>query len=167
MLTLPQPFSETATRPEEWFVFTGQITIPAVTGVENLQIPIGNDAHFLSYFFTCTYPTVDGGADDGVNRVSVTFRDDSTQRALSNNPIDLQTIATPGRIRTPGLAGDPPQSINIPGFPYFYFWEANGNIEHLLNSTSDTDLTVSFTWSGFKYPVWAFGPSLPKRQVTQ
>lgn len=146
--------------PERWFVYTGEELVPA-NGSALMQIPVSNDAHFQSWFFTMTFPTLNGGVDDGVPRLSVQIRDDATQRALADTFIDVALLGVPGRIRSPGVAGDPSQSINMPGMPFFRFWEANGNIEMDLRSTSDTDLTVKAAWHGYKYPTWVYGPELP------
>lgn len=157
----PVSFAEIAARPERWFIFTGTKTVPAGGSIV-LQLPIGNDAHFASWFFTCTYPTIQAGVDDGVSRLAVQVRDDASQRALSNDFVDLATIAVPGRRRTVGIAGDPSQAINIPGMPFPRLWEANSNIEMDFRNTSDTDAEVKIAWHGYKYPTWIYGARLPE-----
>ena len=136
------------------FLYTGTKTIPALAqaGSAILQIQIQNDAHFLSEFFTVTYPTVDGEADDGVTRLSVSLMD-GTQLKLTSDFVDLATIATPGRQRSAGIAGDPSLPLHIQGLPFLHVWESTSQILMDMRNTADTAASVSWTWSGYKIPL--------------
>lgn len=119
------------------------------------QKQIQNGFHFWSKILTITYNTLaDGGAvDDGVNRFSAQFKSGSNQIALSNDLIDLATIATPGRQRTIGIAGDASQGLAIQGFPWPYLYEATGSIMVDLRKSGTSTQTVRFVWTGFLIPV--------------
>lgn len=120
------------------------------------QQQIQNGFHFWSEFLTITYNTLaDGGAaDDGVNRFSAQFKSGANQIGLSNDFIDLATIATPGRQRTIGIAGDPSQSLNIQGFPWPYLYEATGSIMVDLRKIGTSTQTARFVWTGFLIPTY-------------
>lgn len=119
------------------------------------QKQIQNGFHFWSEFLTITYNTLaDGGAaDDGVNRFTAQFKSGANQIGLSNDLIDLATIATPGRQRTVGIAGDPSQPLHIQGFPWPYLYEATGSIIVDLRKSGTSTQTVRFVWTGFLVPV--------------
>lgn len=119
------------------------------------QKQIQNGFHFWSEFLTITYNTLaDGGAaDDGVNRFTAQFKSGSNQIGLSNDFIDLATIATPGRQRTIAIAGDASQSLHIQGFPWPYLYEATGAIMVDLRKSGTSTQTVRFVWTGFLIPV--------------
>jgi hypothetical protein len=120
------------------------------------QKQIQNGFHFWSEFLTITYNTlVDGGAaDDGVNRFTAQFKSGANQIGLSNDFIDLATIATPGRQRTIGIAGDPSLPLHIQGFPWPYLYEATGSVIVDLRKTGTSTQTVRFVWTGFLIPVY-------------
>lgn len=119
------------------------------------QKQIQNGFHFWSEFLTVTYNTLsDGGADDGVNRFTAQFKSGANQIGLSNDLIDLSTIATPGRQRTIAVAGDPNQELHIQGFPWPYLYEATGSIIVDLRKSGTSTQTVRFVWTGFLIPVY-------------
>lgn len=127
----------------------------AGAGSDLPQKQIQNGFHFWSEFLTVTYNTLsDGGADDGVNRFTAQFKSGSNQIGLSNDFIDLATIATPGRQRTIGVAGDPSLPLHIQGFPWPYLYEATGSIIVDLRKTGTSTQTVRFVWTGFLIPVY-------------
>jgi hypothetical protein len=118
------------------------------------QKQIQNGFHFWSEFLTITYPTIsDAGLDDGVNRFTAQFKSGANQIGLSNDLIDLSTIAVPGRQRSPLLAGDPNQTLNIQGFPWPYLYEATGSIIVDLRKSGTSTQTIRFVWTGFLIPV--------------
>jgi hypothetical protein len=118
------------------------------------QKQIQNGFHFWSELLTITYPTIaDGGTDDGVCRFTAQFKSGSNQIALSNDFIDLATIAAPGRVRTLAVAGDPSSSLHITGFPWPYLYEATGSIIVDLRKTGTSTGRVRFVWTGFLIPV--------------
>lgn len=119
------------------------------------QKQIQNGFHFWSEFLTVTYNTVsDAGLDDGVNRFSAQFKSGANQIGLSNDLIDLATIATPGRQRTAALAGDPNQTLQVQGFPWPYLYEATGSIVVDLRKAGTSTQTVRFVWTGFLVPTY-------------
>jgi len=137
-----------------FFQYSLQSVIGGATLSDLPQKQIQNGFHFWSEFLTITYPTISSaGLDDGVNNLSAQFKSGSNQIGLSNDFIDLATIAVPGRQRSPGLAGDPSQPLNIQGFPWPYLYEATGAIMVDLRKTGTSVETVRFVWTGFLIPV--------------
>lgn len=145
-------FAELQERKAEWFLFPFRLTVTALTQSQLIQIPIGNGASFFSMFLTGSFTTIQAGVDSGVCRVSTIVRDQSRQRALFNDFVNLDNLFTPGRVRAPGIAGDPSQSLNIQGLPFPYLFQADSNIEMEFRSTSDTDQTIRGAFHGVKYP---------------
>lgn len=152
MLT-PRIIARTGAR---FFQYALQSTInPAVLASDTPQKQIQNGFHFWSEFLTITYNTLsDAGADDGVNRFTAQFKSGANQIGLSNDFIDLATIATPGRQRTIGVAGDPSQPLHIQGLPWPYLYESNGSIIVDLRKSGTSTQTVKFVWTGFLIPVY-------------
>jgi hypothetical protein len=116
------------------------------------NVTVQNDADFLCLAVTMAFPTVLAGVDDGVNRLSATFSDGASQLPLSNDFVDLVTIAAPGRQRLVGVAGDPSNALNIPGYPWLHLYEGNGAIQMQVNNDSDTDIILKTSWDGYKVP---------------
>lgn len=126
----------------------------AGAGSDLPQKQIQNGFHFWSEFLTMTYNTLsDGGADDGVNRFTAQFKSGANQIGLSNDLIDLATIAAPGRQRTVGVAGDPSLPLHIQGLPWPYLYEATGSIIVDLRKSGTSTQTIRFVWTGFLIPV--------------
>jgi len=137
-----------------FFQYTLSSTLSAAKISDLPQKSIQNGFHFWSEFLTTTYPTIaDNGTDDGVNRISAQFKSGSNQIGLSNDFIDLATIAVPGRQRTIGVAGDPSQGLQVQGFPWPYLYEATGSIIVDLRKEGTSTETVRFVFTGFIIPV--------------
>lgn len=131
----------------------GTITPLSTSGSVFLERVVQNDADFLCLSMSCTYQTkFTGPVDDGVNRLTAKFKDGGSQITLVDDFVDLATIASPGRQRSVGLAGDPSQGLNIPGWPWLHLYPANGAIQIELRNSSTQSLDVSFTFDGFKVP---------------
>jgi len=136
-----------------FFQYVLSSTIAGV-GSDLPQKQIQNGFHFWSERLNIVYNTIaDGGTDDGVNRFTAQFKSGSNQIGLSNDLIDLATIAVPGRQRTLGVAGDPPLGLYIPGFPWEYLYEATGSIIVDLRKSGISTQTARFVWTGFLIPV--------------
>lgn len=129
-----------------------------------IEYQIQSGYHFLTYYITATYPTVlnVGSAppvltDDGVNRLSVRFADKNHQLAMTGEtPIDLATIAAPGRQRYPGVSGDPSNALHIPGFLHQHVYAAKGGIiANVFNGSNRAYEAgaVNLTYSGIVIPV--------------
>lgn len=117
------------------------------------QKAIQSGFHFWSEFLTIAYTTLDdAGLDDGVSHISMKFFTGANQIALGNDPIDVATIATPGRQRSVGVAGDPSQGLGVQGFPMPYLWEATGSIGAELSCDSATANSIEMVWTGFLIP---------------
>jgi len=141
------------------FVYEGKDTVPgrSLGGSKLIVIDITSDAHFYSELLTITYNTLDDdGNDDGVNHLSVKITDGEIRRELNTDFIDLAPFAVPGRQRTPGVPGDPGNELHVAGFPWPYLWGANGSINLDTRNDSDSELTVTYQFHGFKFPTKDF-----------
>jgi hypothetical protein len=137
-----------------FFQYTVSSTIIGV-GSDLAQKQIQNGFHFWSEVLCITFNTLadGGGTDDGVNRFSVQFKSGSNQIGLSNDFIDLATIAVPGRQRTIGVAGDAGNTLQVQGFPWPYLYEATGSVIADVRKIGTSTQTVKFVWTGFLIPV--------------
>lgn len=119
------------------------------------NVVVQNDADFLCLAVTMVFPTIDddsGTVDNGVNLLSATFSDGASQLPLSNDFVDLSTIAAPGRQRYPGVSGDPSNALNIPGYPWLHLYEGNGAIQMQVANDSALDIPLKTSWDGYKVP---------------
>ncbi len=137
-----------------FFQYALESVVPA-NGQDMPQKQIQNGFHFWAEFLTVIYSTLaDDGTDDGVSHISAQFKSGANQIGLSNDFIDLSTIATPGRQRVTAIAGDPSLPLHIQGFPWPYLYEATGSIIADLRNDSATDNTVKLVWTGFLIPTY-------------
>lgn len=147
------PLVMQAAMDARFFQYELQATVPAL-GTAFPSKTIQNGFHFFAELLTIVYPTIQTGVDDGVTRLSGVFKSGTNQIGLSSGPIDLATIAAPGRQRTVGIAGDPSNALNIPGFPFPYLFESNGAIAVDLANAADTAAIAKFTWTGYLIPTY-------------
>jgi hypothetical protein len=134
-------------RQLEWlFCIPAQIIIPANAGGPDLTIDIKRDAHFECFFITGSFQTLNvAGADDGVNHVSIRISDGSNDLKLMDNFIPANLFLSPGRTLTPGVAGNPSNSLFYP-FPFYHIFPANGGIivESANNGATQNVLNLLF-----------------------
>lgn len=139
-----------------FFQYALESTVPAL-GQDLPQKQIQNGFHFWSESLTITYSTLvdsDGASDDGACQLSAQFKSGSNQIGLSNDFIDLATIATPGRQRFTGVTGDPSLPLHIQGFPWPYLYEATGSIIADLRNAASYANAVKMVWTGFLIPTY-------------
>ena len=147
------PLVAQAAMEARFFQYEFQATVPALgTAFPTKQIQ--NGFHFFCEMLTLSYPTVNAGVDDGVTRLSGVFKSGTNQIGLSSGAINFANIAVPGRQRTVGLAGDPSQGINIPGFPWPYLYESSGSISCDVSNAASVAAIVDFTFTGFLIPTY-------------
>lgn len=124
------------------------------------QKQIQSGFHFWSEFLTITFETLDtedgSVTDTGVCMMSAQFKSGSNQIGLSNDFIDLQTIAVPGRVQAFGIAGNPSNPLHIQGFPWPYLYESTGSITIDLrkNVLGNADTKTKFVFTGFLIPTF-------------
>jgi hypothetical protein len=142
------------------FNYTLQGTIPGAVGSPGTANPsktLDTQFHFLSGAMQTLFNTLSAAAtDSGVNTISAQFRSDQSNNFLSDDFIDLAAIAAPGRQRTVAVAGDPSQSLRIPGLPWFYPYRAGSAIAIDLRNTSTQALSFTFNFQGMSIPVSEF-----------
>lgn len=137
-----------------FFQYPLEASVPA-GGQAMPQVQIQNGFHFFSCFQTVIYSTISEGVDTGVCQLSAQYKAGGSQIGLSSDFIDLATIATPGRQRTVGVAGDPSLPMHIQGFPWPYLYEATSSIIIDLRSAAVTDAnTAKFLFTGFQVPTY-------------
>jgi len=132
-------------RTLEWlFAIPLQLQIPASGGAD-ISIDIKRDAHFECYFLTGSFTTLTGGADDGVNHVSIRISDGSNDLKLMENFIPANLFLSPGRTLSSGIAGNPTNQLFYP-FPFYHIFPANGSIivEGANNGTTQNVLNLLF-----------------------
>jgi len=133
----------------EWLYWIPlRVTVPAGEGFDQ-QVDIKSDAHFDCKYITGDFQTKAGGADDGVNHVTVRISDASNDLKLMNSAVPLDLMCSPGRVRTPGLAGDPSNGLFYP-FPFEHIFAANGGILAEFQNDSDDDIIVNLLFVGTK-----------------
>lgn len=126
-----------------------RVTVPAGAGADRL-IDIKSDAHFDCDYITGNFQTLGaGGADDGSNHVTVRISDNSNDLKLMNSAVPLDLICSPGRVRTPGVAGDPSNGLFYP-FPFKHIFGATGGILAEFQNDSATDIVVNLLFVGVK-----------------
>lgn len=143
-----------------FFQYNLESTLPSSDGaLQDLpQQNIQAGFHFWSELLTITYNTlslVEGDVvDDGVCHWTGQFKSGSNQIGLSNGFLDMATIATPGRQRSPAVAGDPSLPLHIQGFPWPYFYEATGTVMvDLRKANTGATENIKFVWTGFLIPI--------------
>src|SRR5690606_4455428 len=132
-------------RTLEWlFAIPLQLQIPASGGAD-ISIDIKRDAHFECYFLTGSFTTLTGGADDGVNHVSIRISDGSNDLKLMENFIPANLFLSPGRALSSGIDGNPTNQLIYP-FPFYPIFPANGSIivEGANNGTTQNVLNLLF-----------------------
>lgn len=135
------------------YPLSGTVTPLTQAGSVLLTRNIQNDADFLCLDMTCTFQTLTAGpADSGVNNLSFKIKDGASQLSLVDDFVDLGTVATPGRVRTLGVAGDPSNALGIPGFPFLHLFRASGQIQLELRNPGTVAEDVKFTFDGYKIP---------------
>ncbi len=140
------------------FVYTLSGTIPAFNGSQAgaliVEEKIQQGYSFWSELMAIAFTTLaNDGTDDGVNHLTAKFMDGASQLALCNAPVDLSTIAAPGRQRALGVAGDPSNSLQIDGgVPWPHLWAANGSIQADCRNDSNTANLFRASFHGYLIP---------------
>jgi len=150
------------------FLYSGTVdqAIPAlsnnVPGTGRINLKIDGGWHFFAERLTASYPTLylneDTPEDSGVCQLRGMFYAGTQQIALSNAFIPLLNVSTPGRAPvqnvTPATA--PSTGLNIEGYPWPVFYQANGSIIVDLQNFSTVAVEpeqLEFTWQGWCIPV--------------
>ena len=137
-----------------------EVIIPALAaGGTSPEVPVGISG---SYWFWCesltiSYTTkVAGPADDGAPQSSLKISDEGRDIGLfggSNNGfIPVELLASPGRQRVTGLAGDPSNNLFYPQ-PFEHLFKAVSNIRVTGKTTADFENIIKVCFNGVKFIV--------------
>jgi len=134
------------------FVYHGTKKIPA-NGTNTLTIPITSDADFLCKEVTGNFSTLSGAAvDAGVNGISFNITDEGRNIKLFNTQIPASLVFSPGRTRSPGVAGDPSSSLFYPK-EFIYPFLASSSIIIELSNILPYENIFKIAFFGTKYRV--------------
>ncbi len=156
MLYLPMGF--VARHGGEIFHFVLDKTVGVGGGSTPASKDVDGTKHFFSELVTISYTTLgtDYQTDDGVTRLSVKVVDKKSTGELCSDPIPLQNIAMPGRIRADEADGDPSATLLGAGYPYPHLWRAGGSIDLEYFSTASADNQVTMVFAGYYFTTQQF-----------
>lgn len=128
--------------------------VPAQGAAEPVpSVLIPNNIVFWCWGITGAFTTISGGADVGTSQVSIEIEDTGKDVFLTNRPINLDLMVSPGRVRNPTLAGDPSHQVFYPGF-LNHIWLPNSDISVPMTSTALVDANeVRLDFFGFNFVV--------------
>lgn len=133
----------------EWLYWIPmRVLVPAEAGFDT-QIDIKSDAHFQCHYITGDYTTISDDVDQGTNLCTVRISDGSNDLKLMNSAVPLDLMLSPGRVRFPGVAGDPSGQLFYP-FPFFHTFGANGAILAEFQNSGLTANKVNLLFVGKK-----------------
>jgi len=134
----------------EWLYWIPlRVTVPASQG-SDITVDIKSDAHFQCQYLTGSFTTLGaGGADVGVNQVTARISDGANDLRLMDSAVPLDLFCSPGRVLSPGVAGNPSNSLFYP-FPFFHTFAANGSILVEFQNSGATDNLVNLLFVGKK-----------------
>jgi len=145
-----------------WKLRPLEVIVPAATGINapgkaSPQLEISGGFHYFSEWLNTVYPTVltvdDVLTDDGVCRLRDYIAAGTADLGLTAGSVLLESIAIPGRRRTPAVNGDPAQAPAIPGYPFPCFVTSGNGWYHELENESNVAAKVDFTLGGWDIPV--------------
>ena len=137
-------------RKLEWlFVIPFSLVVPASGGNDD-EVNIRSDAHFQSEFITGDFTTLNAGpVDAGANLLSLRITDLSNDLKLMDDFIPLNLFLSPGRVLSPGVAGNPSQALFYP-IPFQHLFPANGGIGVEAQNTGTFQNTFNLLFWGRK-----------------
>lgn len=139
----------------EWFMYTQVFRIAGAAGGSpgtrgSGTIGIQSSGPFWSEGVLISYPTVNGGADDGVPRLEVQIRNSSNNIPLTSDYVPVELIAVPGRRPTSGITSATPQeSLHLPSFPMQALFPTSGSIGLDFRNYADTEAEVHVAFTGY------------------
>lgn len=105
---------------------------------------------FLCVSMTGRFTTLDTGpADTGVCRMSMKWVNGS-QRVYIDQPIFLDCLFTPGRVKSPGVTGDASGQLQFPGLPWVTIFQPKDT----LTFTVQNDAAYANTWQMALHGIW-------------
>jgi len=138
-------------RKLEWlFLIPFQLVVPASAGADD-EVSIKSDAHFQSEFVTGDFTTLDEdpAVDVGVNGLSIRLTDLSNDLKLMDDFVPLNLFLSPGRVLSPGIAGNPSSSLFYP-MPFRHLFPANGGLAIEAQNAFAADNTFNLLFWGTK-----------------
>lgn len=125
----------------DWFNYPGRgDVLPSSSQRSEINIGVSASHDFQCLYMTIAFTTLSGGNDIGTCPISMRLTDEGSQTIIINEFVNLATIATPGRVRSSGVAGDPGNQLFYP-MPFEHTFQAKANIkiEFISNATADTN----------------------------
>lgn len=114
---------------------------------------INNNVVFWCVGFTGRFTTLSGGADVGVCQVDIKIKDTGKDVDIIRDFIPLDILIAPGRVRSPGVAGDPSHQVFYPGFINHIFLPESDIQVEMSSSATDDENTVNLDFFGYNFVV--------------
>jgi hypothetical protein len=139
-----------AARESYGYKLIGAGSVPANSSAV-FSIAVGADGHFEAQEMTAQFTTLTGAAaDGGANGLSLMIWDDGRDLRLFNDFIPLSLLASPGRQRASGVAGDPSNQLFFP-LPFNYLFLAQSTIRLELRSVLAYANDFALCFHGLKH----------------
>jgi len=108
------------------------------------QISVSGRGIFLCLFLTGRFSTLTGAAtDSGVCALKTSWLNGSSRVYIDvQNPVYLDCLFTPGRVRTAGVTGDPSNQLMFPGMPWVTFFQPKDDLT--FNITNEAAYANTF-----------------------
>lgn len=108
------------------------------------QISVASRGVFLCMSISGRFSTLTAAAtDSGVCALKTSWLNGSNRVYIDvQNPVYLDCLLTPGRVRTAGVAGDPSSQLMFPGMPWVTFFQPKDELT--FNVTNEAAYANSF-----------------------